>query len=113
VRAPEFGQLVDVIGLGRHLAGFCPMVGEGGTPQEIREGVTLEVLIEPSPRYRPTDADEEILETCRELQQYEGRPVALVTLDTVMRLRAQALGVTAVSIPAQYSRHRKQEANEQ
>jgi rRNA-processing protein FCF1 len=79
-------------------------VGTAGAPSELRPGTTIEVLIEPTPRYRPTDADEEILETCRELQQYGSRPVSLVTADTAMRLRAQALNVSAVQMPSEYAR---------
>jgi hypothetical protein len=81
-------------------------VGSAGTPRELRASTTIEVLIEPSPRHRPTDADEEILETCRELQQYGQRRVALVSADTAMRLRAQALNVAVVAIPGEYSRRR-------
>jgi rRNA-processing protein FCF1 len=81
-------------------------VGEAGTPRELRANITIEVLIEPSPRYRPTDADEEILDTCRELEQYGQHRVALVSADTAMRLRAQALNVAVVSMPGEYSRRR-------
>jgi rRNA-processing protein FCF1 len=81
-------------------------VGTAGAPSELRPDTTIEVLIEPTPRYRPTDADEEILETCRELQQYGSRSVSLITADTAMRLRAQALNVSAVQMPSQYARLR-------
>jgi rRNA-processing protein FCF1 len=81
-------------------------VGNAGTPQELRANTTIEVLIEPSPRHRPTDADEEVLETCRELQQYGQQRVWLVTADTAMRLRAQALNVAVVPMPNEYSRWR-------
>jgi predicted ribonuclease YlaK len=79
-------------------------VGNAGTPRERRTNTTIEVLIEPSPRYRPTDADEEVLETCRELQQYGGKRVTLVTADTAMRLRALALNVAVVPMPNEYFR---------
>lgn len=81
-------------------------VGTAGASSELRPGTTIEVLIEPSPRYRPTDADEEILETCRELQQYGSRSVSLVTADAAMRLRAQALNMSAIRMPSQYARPR-------
>lgn len=79
-------------------------IGTAGGPSQLRPGTTIEVLIEPAPRYRPTDADEEILETCRAVQQYGNRPVLLVTADTAMRLRAQALNVSVVQMPSEYSR---------
>ena len=81
-------------------------MGNAGAPHELRANTTIEVLIEPSPRYRPTDADEEVLETCRELQQYGQQRVWLVTTDTAMRLRAQALNVAVVPMPNEYSRWR-------
>ena len=43
---------------------------------------------------------------CRELQQYGSRSVSLITADTAMRLRAQALNVSAVQMPSQYARLR-------
>lgn len=81
-------------------------VGNAGTPRQLRANTTIEVLIEPSPRYRPTDADEEILETCRELQQHGQPQVMLVSVDTAMRLRAQALNVAVIPMPSEYSRRR-------
>lgn len=84
-------------------------VGNAGTPRQLRANTTIEVLIEPSPRYRPTDADEEVLETCRELQQYGQQQVIPVTADTAMRLRAQALNVAVVPMPREYSRRRSNE----
>jgi predicted ribonuclease YlaK len=84
-------------------------VGHAGAPSELRDGITIEVLIEPAPGYRPTDADEEILEVCRELQQYEGRRVILVTADTALGLRGEAQNVGVVRMPSQYSRARDTE----
>jgi hypothetical protein len=49
------------------------------------------VPIDPGPRNRPEDADEEVLNTCRELSLLSSQDVTLVTGDTGMRLRAQAL----------------------
>ena len=79
------------------------MVGMGGTPgPPIRDGVTLEVLIEPGARVKSVDADEEILDTCRELSQLSGQQggVTLVTGDTAMRMRAEAIGgIRAIAPP--------------
>ena len=63
-------------------------MGSARMPRELRANTTIEVLTEPAPRYRPTDADEEVLETCRELQQYGQQQVTLVTADTAMRVHA-------------------------
>jgi predicted ribonuclease YlaK len=79
-------------------------VGSAGEPGEVRADSTIEVMVEPSPRVRPTDADEEILSTCSELQQYVGPSVKLVTADMAMCVRAQGLGVPVVRMPERYQR---------
>lgn len=81
-------------------------IGTAGQAGTLQDGVTIEVPIDPSPRRRPTDADEEILETCEELSQMTGRPVALVTGDTAMRIRAEARGIEVVRLPEGYERDR-------
>lgn len=83
-------------------------VGLWGDSVPLAEGVTLEVLVEPGPRERPEDADEEILDTCRELWDFSGRPeggVTLITNDVAMRLRAEAIGgIKSISLPDEYLR---------
>jgi predicted ribonuclease YlaK len=71
---------------------------------DLSPGVTVGVSIEPGVRNRPADADEEILNTCRELQHFGGRPVTLVTGDTAMLLRSDALGLRTVKMPPGYLR---------
>jgi predicted ribonuclease YlaK len=83
------------------------LVGAGGTPAEISEGTTLEVMIEVGRRLRPVDADEEILDTCTELRQFSGQAedITLVTGDTAMRMRAEALGgIRTVALADFYGR---------
>lgn len=83
-------------------------VGLLGDSVPLAEGVTLEMLVEPGPRERPVDADEEILDTCRELWDFSGRPeggVTLITSDVAMRLRAEAIGgIKPISLPDAYLR---------
>jgi len=79
-------------------------VGPAGAPGRIADDVTIEVPVDPGPRHRPTDADEEILETCVELRQLVGQPVTLVTSDTAMRLRAQSRDIPVLPIPEKYGR---------
>ncbi len=55
-------------------------------------------------RCRPDDADEEVLETCRELQQFTGKQVTLVTGDVASHLLAQPSGIAAIEPPAEYQR---------
>jgi predicted ribonuclease YlaK len=90
-------------------------VGLWGDPvAEIRDGVTLEVLVETGPRERPGDGDEEILDTCRELWEFSGRPegVTLITNDLGMRLRANAIGgIRPVSLADEYRRDKEEPAS--
>jgi hypothetical protein len=84
------------------------LVGAGGAPAEISEGTTLEVMIEVGRRFRPIDADEEILDACTELRQFSGQAedITLVTGDTAMRMRAEALGgIRAVALADSYDRN--------
>lgn len=80
------------------------VLGPAGAPGELRESVTIEVPVDSGPRRRPANADEEILDTCRELRQLTGREVSLVTGDTSMRLRGEARGLRVVKMPAEYER---------
>ena len=88
----------------RILPQLAAVVGAGGEPREVREDTTIEVLVSPAPRARPADGDEEVLQTCQELEQFGGRPVTLISADTAIRLRAQALGIRAIPMPSRYSR---------
>lgn len=78
--------------------------GHGG-PVEIRQGTSLEVLLDDEPRHRPADADQEILDTARELDD-AGLDIRLVTDDAGMELRAGALGLRVVRMPDKYQRRR-------
>jgi predicted ribonuclease YlaK len=80
------------------------LVGPDGSPGPIADGVTIEVPVEPGSRWRPADADEEILAFCAELPQVLGAPATLVTADTAMRLRAGAQGTPVVVPPDHYRR---------
>jgi hypothetical protein len=83
------------------------LAGVGGAALPIGDGVTFEVLVELDVRVKPVDADEEILDVARELWELSGRQTAvtLVTNDTGMRLRAEALGgVRPVGLADNYLR---------
>jgi hypothetical protein len=92
-------------------------VGLWGDSVPLADGVTLEVLVEPGPRERPADADEEILDTCRELWDFSGRPeggITLITNDVAMRLRAQAIGgIHPVSLDDEYLRDKDSAPDEE
>jgi hypothetical protein len=56
-------------------------------PVAIRDTATLEILLAERPRYRPDDADEEILDVAHEVQHMTGARVVFLTNDTGARLR--------------------------
>jgi hypothetical protein len=88
----------------RLLPQLAKVIGSSGEPGELRPGVTIEVTVDPGPRLRPEDADEEVLATCTELRQLSGTEITLITADTAMRLRAGALQIPVIEMPGQYLR---------
>jgi rRNA-processing protein FCF1 len=78
----------------------------GPNPQvQIREGVSAEVYVEPEPRLRKTDADQEVLDLAYELSSV-GADARLVTEDAGLELRARGLGVSVCRMPTKYLRRR-------
>jgi rRNA-processing protein FCF1 len=74
----------------------------GPVPLDGR-GTTIEMLMVDRPRYRPTDADEEVLDAYHEVKLLSGR-AKLVTADTGMRLRARGEGIDVIGMPIKYLR---------
>lgn len=72
-------------------------------PVSLGDGTTIEVLLEPRPRFRPEDPDEEVLDVAQRVRQLAGAAV-VVTADTAMRLRARAEGLTTASVPTKWLR---------
>jgi predicted ribonuclease YlaK len=72
-------------------------------PVALREGATIELLLADRPRYRPSDADEEVLDICHEVRHLAGR-VRLMTADTGMRARARTEGLELVIVPETWLR---------
>src|ERR1700728_2557710 len=84
------------------------LASSSGGPTQLRDNVTIEVPVDDGPRRRTLDADQEILDTCRELQS-GGQGVSLVTLvtdDTGMTLRATAQGLRVIAMPETYLRRK-------
>jgi len=85
----------------------------GGRTATLTSTLTIEILVPPGPRQKPSDADEEILEVCVQLHTFTGRPVTLVTLDTAMRTRARARGLHPVRPPASFLKGSEQRWQEE
>jgi rRNA-processing protein FCF1 len=88
------------------LANLERVVGPGGSPGRVREGVTIEVELALSDDPRDPDADRSIISVCAELEQLAGKPnsVSLVTGDAGMRLRAAQRHVKVVPMLEKYLR---------
>ena len=86
-----------------------PAVGSsgnsGGSPVELKPGVTIEVPLDDGPRRRERDADQEVLDLCQDLQAVK-TPVVLVTADTGMSLRANGYSIRVCCMPQRYRRLR-------
>jgi rRNA-processing protein FCF1 len=76
-----------------------------GNPVTLAPDVTIEIPLTDEPRRKTSDADEEVLETCLELQA-AGGDVVLVTGDAGLAIRAAALSVPSLDMPAKYARRR-------
>lgn len=81
-----------------------------GEPTELCDNVTIEVSVYDEPRRRTLDADQEILDYCRELVSSEGN-VVLVTGDIGMQLRACASGIKVVDMPEKWLRRKPKPAD--
>ena len=64
---------------------------------------TIEILMADRPRYRPTDADEEVLDSYHEVKLLAGR-AKLITADAGMRLRARGEDIDVLEMPTRYLR---------
>jgi len=86
-------------------------IGRLNEPARLSEGVTLEMLAEAGPRNKPADADEEILDTARELWEFSAQQggVTLITNDVSMCARAEAMGgIRPIGLDDRYRRDKDQ-----
>lgn len=67
--------------------------------KQLTERLTVEILIDPGPRYRPEHADDEILQTCEDLNQFTGKKPLLVTSDGGMRFRSRYMRSPVMALP--------------
>ena len=75
------------------------MAGRGRGPAELRQGVSLEVVLDPPGHVPSPNTDEEVMIVAQRLADRRGGPVLLVTGDLSMQLRAEARGLTVVELP--------------
>jgi hypothetical protein len=77
--------------------------GTGPVPIGSQGDTTLEIYLSDRPRWRPDDADEEILQVCHEVRMLNGR-AKVVTGDNGFRLRTRAMGEEVCDMPDRYLR---------
>jgi len=79
-------------------------LGATGRTADLNPSVSWEAFVEDPPRWRPEDPDEEILGVAQELQRLGANPLGMATDDAGMRLRARALEIPLVDVPARFRR---------
>jgi hypothetical protein len=78
------------------------LAGRGRGPVPVREGVTLEILVDPLRHRREPNNDEEFLARATSFQRRPGGSLTIVTGDLSMRLQAEALGLSAMMLGDEY-----------
>lgn len=110
IDAKKYGESERLRSVARGLLPWIDgLFPEGGDdPVQIREDTTLEILLTDRPRYRPSDADEEVLDVAHEVMHLAGR-VKILTGDTGMRIRARSEGLDVLVLPDAWKRIRSTE----
>jgi rRNA-processing protein FCF1 len=105
IDAKKYGDSKRLRSIARELLpwvdGLFP-TGEPG-PVPLRGDATIELILAERPRYRPDDADEEVLEVAHDVLRFAG-DVRLLTADTGMRIRARSEGLGVLFVPKQWRR---------
>jgi len=72
-------------------------------PVPLRDDATIELILADRPRYRPSDADEEVLEVAHDVARFAGM-VKVMTADTGMRIRARGERLDVLFVPDEWRR---------
>jgi rRNA-processing protein FCF1 len=72
-------------------------------PVRLRGDATIELILAERPRYRPSDADEEVLDLAHDVAQFAGR-AKVMTADTGMRVRARSESLDVLFVPTEWRR---------
>lgn len=102
--AKKYSRRPDLSKRARRILPKLESLVRGQRAGQLSECVRVGVPIDPGPRLRPADADEEILDTAREIGQLGGKPVTVVSGDTAMLIRADALGLRSIKLGEEHLR---------
>lgn len=103
--AKKYGDSERLRGIARQLLPWVDSLFPSGDPGPVRlrEDATIELVLAERPRYRPSDADEEVLEFAHDVVRFAGA-VRLLTADTGMRVRARSEGLDVLFVPKEWRR---------
>jgi rRNA-processing protein FCF1 len=101
----KYGDSKRLRSIARELLPWVDSLFPSGDPGPVllRDDATIELILAERARYRPDDADEEILEVAHDVLRFAGA-VKLLTADTGMRIRARSEGLDVLFVPTEWRR---------
>lgn len=105
VDGKKYGDSKRLRSVARQLLPWVESLFPSGDPGPVplRDGATIELILADRPRYRPSDADEEVLDVAHDVVRFAGR-AELMTADTGMRVRARTEGLDVLFVPNEWRR---------
>jgi rRNA-processing protein FCF1 len=101
----KYGDSKRLRSIARELLPWIDSLFPSGDPGPVplRDDATIELTLAERPRYRPSDADEEVLDLAQDVAQFAGR-VKVMTADTGMRVRARSERLDVLFVPTEWRR---------
>lgn len=105
IDAKKYGDTKRLRSVARELLPWVDSLFPSGDPGPVRlrDDATIELVLAERPRFRPSDADEEVLDVAHDVLRYGGE-VKVLTADTGMRVRARSEGLGVLFVPAGWRR---------
>jgi len=105
IDAKKYGDSKRLRSVARELLPWIDSLFLSGDPGPVKltDSATIELLLTDRPRYRPSDADEEVLDVAYDVLHFAGS-VKVMTADTGMRVRARHEGLDVLYVPKEWLR---------
>jgi predicted ribonuclease YlaK len=105
IDSKKYGDSKRLRSIARELLPWIDSLFPNGDPGPVplRDDATIELALAERPRYRPSDADEEVLDLAQDVARFAGK-VKLMTADTGMRIRARSERLSVLFVPAAWRR---------